>query len=177
MICRYLQGLELAFGSAQQQWVGGVECQQVFVLGVDQIRRVELVNKAPLAHLLPLALDGEGADPARHAGVDCLQPVLVIPDIAHRLDLLVDRQSLDLSQSHPQVLLDLGADGDGARRAALFFLIDGDKVHPHVVFGRGIALVAGIHGVDPVERRFLLGRGASGGLFGGPVAATSAKGK
>ena len=29
--------------------------------------------------------------------------------------LLVDRQSLDLSQPHPQVLLDLGADGDGAR--------------------------------------------------------------
>ncbi len=115
LIRRHLQGLELALGSAQQQGVGRVEGEQVFVLSVDQIRRVELVNKAPLAHLLPLALDGEGADPARHAGVDRLQPILVIPDIAHRLDLLVDRQSLDLSQSHPQVLLDLGADGDGAR--------------------------------------------------------------
>lgn len=71
------------------------------MLGVDQIRRVELVNKAPLGDPLPLALDGEGADPACHAGVDRLQPVLVITDIAHRLDLLVDWQSLDLSQSHP----------------------------------------------------------------------------
>ncbi len=114
MICRYLQGLELALGGAQQQWVGGVECQQVFVLGVNQIRGVELVNKAPLAYLLPLALDGEGADPACHAGIDRLQPVLVITDIAHRLDLLVDRQLLHLGKSHPQVLLDLGADGDCA---------------------------------------------------------------
>ncbi len=115
LISRYLQGLELALGGAQQQGVGGVESEQVFVLGVDQIRGVELVNQAAFAHLLPLALDGEGADPARHAGVDRLQLVLVIADIAHRLDLLVDGQLLHLGEPHPQVLLDLGADGDGAR--------------------------------------------------------------
>ncbi len=177
LIRRHLQGLELALGGAQQQRVGCVEGEQVLVLGIDQIRGVELVNKAPLAHLLPLALDSEGADPACHAGVDRLQPILVIADVAHRLDLLVDGELLYLGEPPPQVLLDLGADGDCARRAALFFLIDGDKVHPHVVLGRSIALVAWIHGVDPVERRLLLGRGASGGLFGGPVAATGAEGQ
>ncbi len=115
LIRRHLQGLELALGGAQQQRVGGVEGEQILVLGVDQIRGVELVNKAPLVHLLPLALDGEGADPASHAGVDRLQLVLVIADIAHRLDLLVDGQLLHLGEPHPQVLLDLGADGDCAR--------------------------------------------------------------
>ena len=114
LIRRHLQRFELALGGAQQQGVGGVERQQIRVLGVDQIRGVELVNQAAFAHLLPLALDGEGADPARHAGVDRLQPVLVIADVAHRLDLLVDGQFLHLGEPHPQVLLDLGADGDGA---------------------------------------------------------------
>ena len=72
------------------------------MLGVDQIRGVELVNQTAFAHLLPLALDGEGADPARHAGVDRLQPVLVITDVAHRLDLLVDGQFFDLGKAHPR---------------------------------------------------------------------------
>ncbi len=110
----HLQGLELALGGAQQQGVGGVESQQILVLGVDQIRGVELVNQTPLAHLLPLALDGEGADPARHAGVDGFQLVFVITDVTHRLDLLVDGELLHLGEPYPQVLLDLGADGDGA---------------------------------------------------------------
>ncbi|MNQ70660.1 hypothetical protein D3C85_853040 [compost metagenome] len=177
LIRRYLQGLELALGGAQQQRVGGVEGEQVLVLGVDQIRGVELVNQASLADLLPLALDGEGADPACHAGVDRLQPVLVIADVAHRLDLLVDGELLHLGEPYPQVLLDLGADGDCARRAVFLLLIDGDKVHPHVVLGRAIALVAGIHGVDPVERRLLFDGGAISALFGGPVAATGAEGE
>ncbi len=115
LIRRHLQGLELALGGAQQQGIGGVERQQILVLGVHQIRGIELVDEAPLAHLLPLALDGEGADPACHAGVDRLQPVFVITDVAHRLDLLVDGELLHLGEPHPQVLLDLGADGDGAR--------------------------------------------------------------
>ena len=147
------------------------------MLGVHQIRGVEIVDEAAPGHLLPLVLDGEVADPARHPGVDGFEALLVISHIAHRLDLLVDGQFFHLGQPHPQVLLDLGADGNGARRAALFLFIDGDEVHPHVVLGGGIALVAGIHGIDPVEGGLLLGRGASGGLFGDPVAATGAKGE
>ncbi len=95
LIRRYLQGLELALGGAQQQGVGRVERQQVFVLGIDQIRRVDLVEQGAFGHLLPLALDGKGADPARHAGVDGLQPVLVIADVTHSFDLLVDGQFFD----------------------------------------------------------------------------------
>ncbi|MNX86146.1 hypothetical protein D3C86_1180160 [compost metagenome] len=177
LIRRHLQGFELTLGGAQQQGVAGVEGQQVLMLGVDQIRGVDLVEQGAFGHLLPLALDGQGADPARHAGVDGLEPVLVITDIAHRLDLLVDGQLFDFGQPHPQVLLDLGADGDCARRAVFLLLIDGDKVHPHVVLGRAIALVAGIHGVDPVERRLLFDGGSISALFGGPVAATGAEGE
>ncbi len=177
LIRRYLQRLELALGGAQQQRVGGVERQQVLVLGVHQIRGVEIVDKAAPGDLLPLVLDGEVADPARHPGVDGFEALLVITHIADRLDLLVDGEFLHLGQPHPQVLLDLGADGDGARGAALLLFIDGDEVHPHVVLGGAVALVAGIHGVDPVEGRLLLGKGASGGLFGRPVTAAGPEGE
>ena len=147
------------------------------MLGVDEIRGVELVEQGAFGHLLPLALDGEGADPARHAGVDRLQPVLVIADIAHRLDLLVDGEFLYLGEPHSQVLLDLGADGDGTRRAAFLLLIDGNEVHPHVVLGGAVALVVRIHGVDPVEGRLLFGGCTVASLFGDPVAATGAEGQ
>ncbi len=177
LISRHLQGFEFALGGAQQQGVGRVERQQVLVLGVDQIRGVDLVEQGAFGHLLPFALDGEGADPARHAGIDCLQPVLVIADVTHCFDLLVDGQLLHLGQPNSQVLLDLGADGDCARRAVFLLLIDGDKVHPHVVLGRAIALVAGIHGVDPVKGRLLFGGCTVASLFGGPVAATGPEGQ
>ncbi len=95
MIRRHLQGFELALGGAQQQGIGRVERQQVLVLGVDQIRGVDLVEQGAFGHLLPLTLDGKGADPARHAGVDGLQPVLVIADVTHSFDLLVDGQFFD----------------------------------------------------------------------------------
>ena len=100
LIRRHLRGLELALGGAQQQRVGGVEGEQVLVLGVDQIRGVELVDEAPCSPAA-LALGWRGCGSARHAGVDCLQLVLVITDVAHRLDLLVDGNLLTLASRTP----------------------------------------------------------------------------
>ncbi|MNH15295.1 hypothetical protein D3C79_749060 [compost metagenome] len=89
----------------------------------------------------------------------------------------MDGEFLHLGEPHPQVLLDLGADGDGARRAAFLLLIDGDEVHPHVVLGGAVTPVAGIHGIDPIERGLLFGGGAITGLFGYPVAAAGPEGE
>ena len=143
---------------AEQRGIVAADGGQVFLLGIDQCRRVKLEQQLPAFHGIAARLRDQPLDPAIDARVHVLQRVLVIADVADRLDTSRQRSSCRDARTNPEVVRHRRVDLDDAGLRIDLIGIYRDQVHAHRRLARLITTIIRVHRCNPVKD-FSLARG------------------
>ncbi len=151
---RYLQRRQPLPRGPRQVGVVAAQRQHELFLGVNQVRRVQRVERFAGAHGVTGGLNVELLDPAGDPRVHVGQAVLVPAHVAHRAQRRTQHAALDEGRTHAEVVLHGRRDSHragGVGAGALARLIDGHQVHAHGGLARFVAAIGRIHGGHPVQ--------------------------
>ena len=122
------------FSRRDQPRIAAPDRPRQFFLGIDQLRRIQGVQRLPFFYRIAGGLDVQLFYPALDPGMHMNQSLLVIPHVTHRGDLRMHDAAFGQRRAHAQAVAHLGRDGDGARAvrvAGALVRIDRHQVHAH----------------------------------------------
>ena len=135
------------------------ERQQIFLLGGDQFRGVDFHQRVSLPDLIADEVDVKLFDPAGDLGVDQIETLLVVPDLADGADRAGKVHLPGVIGAYTHVLYGRRVDGHHtARFHSCFVLVDGDQIHAHLRLAGPVVHLRRVHRRLPVKD-FALGGG------------------
>ena len=126
--------------------------QDVFFLGGDQVRRIDLQQGAAFLHDFPGVIHVKVFNPAGNFGIDIIQLIFIEIDLPNSSDRTGKIHPHHLAVAHPHILHRHRVDGNGSAGAGRFFaFIHRHQIHAHLRFAGAVVDLGGIHWCPPVE--------------------------